>query len=222
MNLNRLNLLALILIQLLLIIPASSQSIFDLYFQGRLADIQGKAIGNEQFDLAVKIIKKTNYKILYEINTSSSSDENGWFSFAIPNMSHFLLEEGEPTHSVEIKMEILPNESTKWMQEGEDFMVTYTLQPYRDSADNQLMMTRMEGSKLVKHSEDHLIAFKDRDPFAYLLGGFLIIDQAPSRDSSLLDLQQWLTPESGEEDGGVSRGVKGGFPSGGYYKKKGP
>ena len=63
MNLNRLNLLALILIQFLLIIPASSQSIFDLYFQGRLADIQGKAIGNEQFDLAVKIIKKTAVKI---------------------------------------------------------------------------------------------------------------------------------------------------------------
>ncbi|MEN8204344.1 MAG: hypothetical protein ABFS28_17245, partial [Bacteroidota bacterium] len=177
-------------------------------------------ISDENFDLKVQITRISANEVLYEMKTSSSSDEGGWFGFNIPNMSQFLMEEGELKYPVEIKMEILPNDSTKWMREGEDFMVSYTLKPYADSVDNQLMMTRMEGSTLVVHSDKHLYAFKDLDPFAYLLGGFLITVPPPYIDSMLIDLKQWLSPDPEDEQGGASRGVKGGFPSGGYYKKK--
>jgi len=219
-NLNWPKILPLLLLNILLIAPASAQSMFDLSFQGKLADIQGKEISNEHFDLAVQICRESAYEVLYEIKTSTSSDEGGWFGFIIPNMSQFLMEEGELKHPVEIRLEILPNAETKWMREGEDFMLSYTLKPYADSADYQLMMTRMEGSKLIMYSENHLYAFKDQDPFAYLLGGFLITNQPAFSDSMLLELKQWLSPLPGDEQGGASRGVKGGFPSGGYYKKK--
>jgi len=219
MMLNRPRLIQLLLLNIILISSVSAQSGFDLYFQGKLADIQGKEISNEAFDLAVQISRESDYTILYEIKTSASTDEQGWFGFTIPNMSQFLIEGGELALPVEIKMEILPNEQTNWMREGEGFMVSYTLSPFNDSTGNQLIMKRMEGSSLISHTEDHLYAFKDMDPFAYLLGGFLLSDHPPYRDQSLIDLQQWLLPES-EDDGGVSRGVKGGFPTGGYYKKK--
>jgi len=77
----------------------------------------------------------------------------------------------------------------------------------------------MEGSELVVHTENHLFAFKDQYPFAYLTGGFLITDKPPVSTQSISDLQQWLLPVDQDEDGAPSRGVKGGFPAGGYYKK---
>jgi len=220
MHLKLSRILLLLLVQFFLITPASAQSIFDLCFRGKLADIEGKEIKEEHFDLKVQITRVTAYETLYEFRTSSYSDSGGWFGFIIPGVSQFFMDETDSLHPVVIIMEILPNKETEWMREGEDFMVSYTLKPTVDSTGIQLMMTRMEGSKLEVHSEDHLFAFKDLDPFAYLLGGFLITDEPPFSDQSPLDLQQWLTPESGDEDGGVSRGVKGGFPSGGYYKKK--
>ncbi len=64
------------------------------------------------------------------------------------------------------------------------------------------------------------MAFKDQDPFGYLLGGFLITDQPPLKPESTGDLQQWLSPENQDAEGGTSRGVKGAFPKGGYQKKK--
>lgn len=99
-------------------------------------------------------------------------------------------------------------------------MVSYNLKPGQDKIDTQLIMTRLEGSTLLKHTEDHLFAFKDLDPFSYLLGGFLITDHPPLSDQSINDLKQWLSPEDQDIEGGVSRGVKGSFPSGGYKRKK--
>ena len=78
----------------------------------------------------------------------------------------------------------------------------------------------MEGTELDSYSEDHLYAFKDQYPFAYLTGGFLMTDQPPVTEQSIADLKQWLLPDDQNEDGTLSRGVKGGFPAGGYYKKK--
>lgn len=220
MKLNLPKVLSLLLLNLFLLSPASAQSVFDLCFQGKLADINGKEISNEHFDLAVQISRELDYKVLYEIKTSTSSDEGGWFGFSIPTISQFLMDDGELKHSVEIRLELVPNAETKWMKKGEDFMLSYTLKPYTDNTDYQLIMTRMEGSKLVMYSEDHLYAFKDQDPFAYLLGGFIITDQPAFSDTMLIYHKQWLSPVPGDEQGGASRGVKGGFPSGGYYKKK--
>jgi hypothetical protein len=69
------------------------------------------------------------------------------------------------------------------------------------------------------HSEEHLFAFKDLYPFAYLTGGFLMTDTPPISAQSLADLREWLTPDALDENDDTSRGVKGGFPVGGYHKK---
>lgn len=220
MNLNWPRVFLLVLMQSLFFYTASAQSKFDLCFRGLLADIEGEKIPEEHFDLKVQVSKVSAYEILYEFNTATYTDSGGWFGFIIPRMSQFLMEGNELSHPVEIRMEILPNKDTKWVREGEDFMVSYSLKPGSDDAENKLIMTRMEGSELEGHSEEHLCAFKDLDPFAYLLGGFLITDEPPFKNQSLLDLQQWLSPDQEDEEGETSRGVKGGFPSGGYYKKK--
>ena len=209
-----------LLAHLLILATASGQHIYEMKFAGKLADIQGKAICNEAFNLSVQLTREGEYKILYEINTTAASDDEGWFEYTISDISQYLLKEDGNAHPMVIKMELLPNEKTKWMKEGEDFMVFYILKPVQGSIDNQLIMTRLEGSTLLKHSEDRLLAFKDLDPFSYLLGGFLITDQAPMSDQSMSDLKQWISPEDQDIEGGASRGVKGSFPSGGYKRKK--
>ena len=213
-------LFTILLAHLLILATASGQHIYEMKFAGKLADIQGKAICNEAFNLSVQVTREGDYKILFEIDTSASSDDEGWFEYTISDISQYLLKEDGHTHPMVIKMELLPNEKTKWMKEGEDFMVFYILEPARDSIDTQLIMTRLEGSTLLKHSEDHLFAFKDLDPFSYLLGGFLITDHPPMDDQSISDLKQWISPENQDIEGGASRGVKGSFPSGGYKRKK--
>lgn len=220
MSLIKRRISTLLLTHLLILVSASAQNNYEMKFAGKLADIQGKAISNEAFDLSVQLTREGDYKILFEIDTSSSSDNEGWFEYTISEISQYLLKEDGNTHPMVIRMELLPNEKTKWMKEGEDFMVLYTLKPASDSIDTQLTMTRLEGSTLLKHTEAHLVAFKDLDPFYYLLGGFLITDLPPMSDQSISDLKQWLSPEDQDIEGGASRGVKGSFPSGGYKPKK--
>jgi hypothetical protein len=220
MSLIKRRISTIVLAQLLILASASGQQMYEMKFAGKLADIQGKAICNEAFNLSVQLTREGDYNILFEIDTTASSDDEGWFEYSISEISQYLLKEYGHTHPVVIKMELLPNEKTKWMKEGEDFMVSYTLKPAQDSINNQLTMTRLEGSTLLKHTEDHLLAFKDLDPFSYLLGGFLITDHPPMGDQSTSDLKQWLSPEDQDIEGGVSRGVKGSFPSGGYKHKK--
>jgi len=220
MNLNKRKILSVLLAHLLILATASGQHIYEMKFAGKLADIQGKAICNEAFNLSVQVTREGDYNVLFEIDTSVSSDDEGWFEYTISEISQYLIKEDGHTHPMVIKMELLPNEKTKWMKEGEDFMVSYNLKPGQDKIDTQLIMTRLEGSTLLKHTEDHLFAFKDLDPFSYLLGGFLITDHPPLSDQSINDLKQWLSPEDQDIEGGVSRGVKGSFPSGGYKRKK--
>ncbi len=220
MSLIKHRIFTLLLAHLLILATASGQHIYEMKFAGKLADIQGKAIGNESFDLSVELSREGDYKILFEIDTTATTDNEGWFEYTISDISKYLLKDDGHTHPMAIKMELLPNEKTKWMKEGEDFMVSYTLKPALGSIDNQLIMTRLEGSTLLKHTENHLTAFKDLDPFSFLLGGFLITDQPPMGDQSISDLKEWITPEDQDIEGGVSRGVKGSFPSGGYKRKK--
>ena len=220
MSLIKRRIFTLLLAHLLILVSASAQYNYEMKFAGRLADIQGKAICNEAFDLSVQLTREGDYKVFFEIDTSASSNNEGWFEYTISEISQYLLKEDGHTHPMVIRMELLPNEKTKWMKEGEDFMVFYILEPATDSINTQLTMTRLEGSTLLKHTEDHLVAFKDLDPFSYLLGGFLITDQPPMGDQSISDLKQWLSPEDQDIEGGASRGVKGSFPSGGYKPKK--
>ena len=123
------------------------------------------------------------------------------------------------TAPVIIRMEFLPSYGTSWMRKGDEFLVTYTLTPEQPDQTIHMKMTRMEGSDLVVHSEDHLYAFKDQYPFAYLTGGFVLTDQPPVSEESIADLRQWLSPSGQVERSEGSRGVKGGFPVGGYRKK---
>lgn len=195
------------------------QPTYDLNFQGMLTDIQGNCINNEPFDLAVKLTPVSGQEVFFEFESSTQSDEEGWFGFPINAISRFIMKEGRISESVVLRMEIKPNENTSWLKAGDDFMVTYTLEPVSVNNATQMKITRMEGSELIAHAENHLFAFKDQYPFAYLTGGFLVTDQPPVSDQSITLLKEWLTPEEEDEEGAVSRGVKGGFPSGGYYKK---
>ena len=195
------------------------QPAYDLNFQGMLADIQGKSISNDQFNLSVQLKPESNQGVLFEFNSLTMTDENGWFGFTISEISRYLRKGSELSETLIVRLEVLPNDHTKFLRKGDDFMVTYTLSPYEENNSTQLKITRIEGSELDSYSEDHLYAFKDVYPFAYLTGGFIMTDQPPVSEQSIADLKQWLKPDE-NDDGAQSRGVKGGFPAGGYYKKK--
>lgn len=201
------------------LLSLAGQTTIDLNFQGMLSDIQGRRIADEPFDLSLKIISGTDKSILWEALSSTRTDAEGWFSYAIKEISAYLMEEGRFTDPLVIQMEFLPNAGTKWLRKGDDFLVSYTLSPATIDNSVHLKMTRMEGSELVVHTEDHLYAFKDMYPFAYLTGGFLLTDQPPVNTESIEDLKKWLSPDSEMEGDAASRGIKGGFPVGGYRKK---
>ncbi len=219
MNLKKITLIALTVLWGSAIGALQGQAVYDLNFQGILADIQGNDISNEGFDLSVQLKHETGQDILYEFSSVTFTDEEGWFGFTISEISRFLIENGQVSKPIVLRMEFLPNENTKWMRKGEDFMVTYTLTPSMDGNQLEIVINRMEGTELVLFSEDHLFAFKDQYPFAMLSGGFLITDQPPVSQESIAHLKQWISPDEDSEIGARSRGVKGGFPAGGYYKK---
>jgi len=199
--------------------PLVGQAVYDLNFQGLLKDIEGKRIADESFDLSVQVKRASGSETLFEFSSATQSNPEGWFGFNISEISRFL-NNGEPfSDPVLIKMELLPNSSTLWIKQGEKFELSYTLSSQQIGQNYEIEMTRMEGSKLLAHSEDHLHAFKDQYPFANLTGGFLLTDQPPLSSEVIKDLKQWILPEEAEEGAG-SRGVKGGFPTGGYYRKK--
>jgi len=117
-------------------------------------------------------------------------------------------------------MEFLPNSNTGWLDQDGDFTVSYTLSAQQKEKVLEIKMTRMEGSTLILHSEEQIYVFKDQIPFAYLTGGFLLADQSPPDEQLLEDLKTWITPSADEEPDALSRGVKGGFPTGGYHRTK--
>jgi hypothetical protein len=202
-----------------LLVTGTAQKAIDLNFQGMLADIQSNRITNEQFDLSIKLLSESG-TVLWETRSVSKTDEEGWFGFPISDVSRFLMDQGQVKNSVIIRMEFLPNAMTKWMRKGDDFMVSYTLAPEIEDGQLAFKMTRMEGSELTVHSEDHLYAFKDQYPFAFLTGGFLLTDKPPVNKSSKEDLRHWLAPDEDAQEGTASRGVKGGFATGGFRQKR--
>jgi len=219
MNLNKKKLFLMSAAMIVALGTLLGQTTYDLNFQGILTDIQGNCINNEQFDLLVQLRPESEQEVLFEFRSSTKTDEEGWFGYPINDISRHIMEDGKISKTVVIRMEFLPNDNTKWIKDGDDFMVTYKVEPVEVDNSIQLKITRMEGSELVVHKENHLFAFKDQYPFAYLTGGFLITDNPPVGNQSIADLRQWLTPDDSDEDGAASRGVKGGFPAGGYYKK---
>jgi hypothetical protein len=197
----------------------SAQANIELNFQGLLTDSDKEIIPGAAFDFTVKLVSsEPGTTELWSLSESMSTDEEGWFSFSIPEMSQYLDLGEDVKKSVVIRMDFLPNSNTTWLNRGEDLMVTYTLTPtMRDDA-IYLKMSRMEGSELTMHLEDHLYAFKDEYPFAYLTGGFLLTDMPPLNNNSIDDLKQWLLPEP-SDNGSATRGVRGSFPKGGYRKR---
>jgi hypothetical protein len=200
--------------------PLSGQSVYDLNFQGILADINGNPIINESFDLKVELKHLNGTETLYSFTETTGADEKGWFGFNIDEVSRFLEISKSKQSQVVIRIDIMPNSQTRWIGKGDEFMVTYTLTALQEGSAVKMTMKRMEGSELILHSEDHLFAFKDQYPFAYLAGGFLLTNQQPFNNQSLDDLKQWLAPSESEASESSSRGVKGGFPTGGYHRKK--
>ncbi|MCP4311406.1 MAG: hypothetical protein GY790_09105 [Bacteroidetes bacterium] len=204
---------------LALFMPAFAQPSIELNFQGLLTDAAGEKITSEAFDFTVKLISSDPGKTeLWSHSDATYTDEYGWLTFSIPEISQHLNIDGNLNNPVVIRLEILPNSKTTWMRKGEDFMVTYTITPSTKDEVIYLKMSRMEGSELTVHNEEHLYAFKDEYPFAYLTGGFLLTDAPPLNDNAIDDLKQWISPEP-DENGSATRGVKGGFPKGGYRKR---
>lgn len=196
-----------------------SQPAIEMNFQGILTDGEGNKISNELFDFTVKLMAAVPGKTeLWRHESSTQTDEEGWVSFSVPEISQYLMKDGQIKEALVIQLEFIPNDKTKWMRQGEDFMVSYTLSPImRDNA-LYLKMSRMEGSELTDHLEPNLYAFKDEYPFAYLTGGFLLTDAPPIDKNSVDDIRQWISPDP-TESGAATRGVKGGFPQGSYRKK---
>ncbi len=202
-----------------MLITASGQASIDLNFQGLLTDSNKDLIPGATFDFNVKLVSPEPGKAeLWSHSEVISTDEDGWFSFSIPEVSRYLDMDEDVHKSVVIRLDFIPNSKTTWLQKGEDLMVTYTLIPTKRDDAIYLKMSRMEGSELTAHLEDHLYAFKDEYPFAYLTGGFLLTDTPPINKSSLDDLKQWIVPEPTEK-GSATRGVRGSFPKGSYRKR---
>lgn len=198
---------------------ASGQASIELNFQGMLTNSNSVRIPGASFDFTVKLVSsEPGTTDLWSHSDAICTDEDGWFSFSIPEISQYLDMEKDDKKSVVIRMNFLPNNKTTWLQKGEDLMVTYTLTPTMKDDVIYLKMSRMEGSELTVALEDHLYAFKDEYPFAYLTGGFLLTDTPPLTRNSLDDLRQWIMPDPSEEES-ATRGVKGGFPKGGYRKR---
>jgi hypothetical protein len=199
---------------------AAGQPAIEMNFQGALTDGGGQKIANEHFDFTVKLMSaEPGITSLWSHSVSTQTDEEGWFSFTIPEISEYLMKDDEIKETIVIRMEFLPNDKTKWLKEGEDFMVSYTLAPTLKDDAIYLSMSRMEGSELSDYLQDNLYYFKDDYPFAYLTGGFLLTDAPPLNQSSVDDLRHWISPDP-DENGSSTRGVKGGFPAGGYPKKR--
>jgi hypothetical protein len=202
-----------------LVLSTAGQPPIELNFQGLLTDGEGQKISNESFELTVKLMSSEPGKTeLWSEGYTTHTDDLGWFSFSVLDISAFLMKEGDMDEPLVIRLEFLPADKTKWIRQGEDFMVSYTIVPTtRDNA-TYIKMFRMEGMELTIHSEDHLYVFKDEYPFAYLTGGFLLTDAPPLNQTSVDDLRHWMVPDT-DDSGAATRGVKGGFPQGGYRKR---
>lgn len=201
------------------ILATSGQATIELNFQGLLTGSSGEKLINESFEFTAKLISSEPGKSeLWNYSASTSTDEDGWLTFSIPEISQYLNMEGEERNSIVIQLEFTPNSNTKWLAQGENFLVTYALIPSMKDDAIYLKMSRMDSSELTVHLEDHLYAFKDDYPYAFLTSGFLLTDSPPLTKSSLDDLRQWISPDSSKDDP-ASRGVKGGFPKGGYHKR---
>jgi len=199
--------------------PLWGQSAYHMNFQGMLTDIEGKRISNDQFDLIIKLSLKSGQEALLETRSSLVTDDEGWFDFTIEEITSYMMKDGKRPSSLVISLEFLPNNNTRWIGPDEDFMVSYTLSAQQKENTLEMSIRRMEGSELIVHSEEHIFAFKDQFPFAYLTGGYLIADHPPEQQL-LEDLKTWMSPGEDEESEARSRGVKGGFPTGGYHRTK--
>ena len=186
-----------------------------------LSNSDGEAITEEPFNLVVKLLTAgATDSELWKQEIQSTSDADGWVGFVIPDISAYLIKGEELQGALVISLEFLPASGSKWIKQGENFYLSYTLTPTLREDGIHLRMSRLEGSELTMHQENNLFAFKDEYPFMYLTGGFLLTDNPPLDGQSVDDLHQWITPDP--DDGTATRGVKGGFPQGTYRKKDQP
>jgi len=197
----------------------SGQPSIEMNFQGMLTDGEGVEIADEQFDLTVKLMSANQGETELWSNISTvGTNEDGWFSFTVPEISPYLMEDEEIKGALVISLEFFPNEHTTWMKDGQDFMVSYTLTPTLRNDVIYLKMSRMEGSELTFHLQENLYSFKDEYPFAYLTGGFLLTDAPPLEEDIVDEFRSWIIPDP--DAGSSTRGVKGGFPKAGYSRKR--
>ncbi len=220
MKMLRHKLILLILILCCTLSSLRGQDASHLVFVGLLTDMEGSRITNEQFDLRVELKQKRDQSLLFKSTGSVFSDQEGWFESTIENFSGDLPGDGSAGSPLVLVLEFLPNEHTEWIDKDEDFRVSYTLSPFQGENRVKMEIKRQEGSELMEHLEEHFSVFKDQFPFAYLTGGILLSDHYPADKQLLEDLKIWISPSEEEESEAKTRGVKGGFPTGGYHRKK--
>jgi len=191
-----------------------AQTSIAMNFQGLLKDRDGAHIVSESFDLTVKLMNPEKAASeLWMREGEISTDKEGWLSFSVEDIVPFL-NEGQATQTLIIWLEFMPNNKTHWLNEGESLMLNYTLTATYKNEGIGLTMKRIEGSDLTYDIDSQLYAFKDEYPYANLTGGFILTDEPPLYDGAVNDLRLWMLPPPSE-----TRGVRGGFPKGGYRKR---
>lgn len=196
-------------------LTAFGQSQLELNIQGLLSD-KGELIADDQFNLLVNLDSPdAEGEILWSYSEHVSSNASGWFGLSIPEISQYLDIEGDAQAPLRITMKFSPNSNTKWNISGGELVVIYNILPDSGNNPENMKISRDDGVELIAH--DQFLAFKDIYPYAYLTSGFLFTDTPPVTVEDKENLRQWISPEPTDPDS--TRGVKGGFPKGGYRKK---
>jgi hypothetical protein len=212
-NLQKYLLLCLLFLSLNLL-DIQAQGTIQLHFEGQMMNISQEAIKSDEFKLVIKIREGMSREAIYELRILKKTDQEGWFGFTIGDFHELLYKDQASVLTVDL--EFYPTPESHWIEQGEDFIVKYDLKKVIRNDSLLIEIERIEGSKGPKlefFASGERLYFYDTYPFAYLQGGFAFTFM------ELNDTGKLRSYISGENEV-KSRGIKGGFPVGGYRKNK--
>lgn len=206
-------------VMLTMVVPhLFAQETLSLNYEGVLKDIEENTIQEDEFELIVNVLSVPDGKTLWEKTYQAKSDMEGWFGFEIEEFNS-LFGTDNGSASVEVHLGFFPMPDSRWIDQGSDFLVSYTIKRHQTEDSLVFEINRMEGSVLSFSQYNDVLFFQDTYPFAYLQGGFMIaMDNTEANLSSLRDIISGVA--EGKEKSARSRGLKGGFAVGGYRKNQ--
>lgn len=200
-------------------IPAiHAQDNISLHFQGVMKDIEENLIKNDKFKLTVNVLDAPAGTTLWEKSLQVTTDEEGWFGFGMEEFDRLFGDEQSGSAKVSVHLGLFPLPESKWIEQGNDFLVSYTITRIIGNDSILFTITRMEGSKLQTVQQEHLLFFSDSYPFAYLQGGFILTSDNTSENIEAL--QSIIKGDAAGSEAARSRGIKGSFAVGGYRKNQ--